>query len=206
MRALAHGLSVLLHPVWMPTLLIVLGVALDPFLGPRYVVDQRLLLLYVVVFVMTVAFPLSSTWMLIRSGMVPDWQMHGRGDRVPVYLLTLLYYGMTYWLLRRTAANPQLLSIALGSTLVLVCVFLVNLRWKISAHMAGIGGVLGTLLALLLFRNIQAPLLLATAFIAVGALGSARLKVSDHSPAQVHAGTLLGVLVMGICVGYRLAL
>jgi hypothetical protein len=41
---------------------------------------------------------------------------------------------------------------------------------------------------------------LAPVILAVGALGTARLLISDHTPAQVHAGAALGFLTTFGCV------
>jgi hypothetical protein len=76
----------------------------------------------------------------------------------------------------------------------------ITLRWKISAHMVGIGGLLGALLGVMVVHGAHAPVVLALAFVAAGALGTARLLVSDHTPAQVYVGTLLGTACMLGCI------
>ncbi|HEY0977993.1 MAG TPA: hypothetical protein VGE21_11040 [Flavobacteriales bacterium] len=196
MRTVARVLSVLLHPVWMPTLLVVMIFSLDPYLALAYGNSIQVLVLYGMVLVMTALFPLMSTWMLQRSGVVGSLQLPLRRDRIPVMLVTLLYHGMAYWLLRRTIAHPPTLSLLFGSLLALALASLITLRWKISLHQLGFGGVVGALSALVLVDRLYVPALLATAFVAWGALGSARLLVGDHSPAQVHAGGALGAVVM----------
>lgn len=194
MRAVAKALSVVLHPVWMPTAIVVLAFSLHPYLALRFIGDGRIDVLYTMVFVMTAVFPLLSVWMFKRGGMVRDWTMPLREERTLVYAITLMYCGMCYWLLRRTAGHPMVLSLFLGGCVVLAAVLLINLRWKISAHMAGICGLLGALLALMLLQGVQAPLLFAALVALAGALGTARLLITDHTPAQVYTGALLGLV------------
>lgn len=194
MRAVAKALSVVLHPVWMPTAIVVLAFSLHPYLALRFIGDGRIGVLYTMVFVMTAVFPLLSVWMFKRGGMVRDWTMPLREERTLVYAITLMYCGMCYWLLRRTAGHPMVLSLFLGGCVVLAAVLLINLRWKISAHMAGICGLLGALLALMLLQGVQAPLLFAALVALAGALGTARLLITDHTPTQVYAGALLGLV------------
>ncbi len=194
MRAVAKALSVVLHPVWMPTAIVVLAFSLHPYLALRFIGDGRIGVLYTMVFVMTAVFPLLSVWMFKRGGMVRDWTMPLREERTLVYAITLMYCGMCYWLLRRTAGHPMVLSLFLGGCVVLAAVLLINLRWKISAHMAGICGLLGALLALMLLQGVQAPLLFAALVALAGALGTARLLITDHTPAQVYTGALLGLV------------
>ena len=58
--------------------------------------------------------------------------------------------------------------------------------------MTGIGGLIGSVVALMLEHGAYAPLLLCALFVVAGALGTARLIASDHSPAQIYSGFLLG--------------
>jgi hypothetical protein len=65
----------------------------------------------------------------------------------------------------------------------------------------GIGGVLGMVFGLMLLHGAQLrtlPLLLVLA----GALGSARLLVTDHTPAQVYTGAALGFAGTFLCLLY----
>ena len=201
MRAIANVLSVMLHPLWMPTLTILLCFKVDPFLSYGFA-PNGLLLVYGMVFCMTAIFPLCSAFLMRRTGLVSDITMPLRQERMPAYFTTLLYYGMCYYLLRRTGMQPLLLSIFFGGCVALLLVLLITLRWKISAHMAGIGGVIGALLAMMVKDEVRAPLVLCVLFVSAGALGTARLVASDHTPAQVYAGVLLGCgCVLGCVAG-----
>lgn len=191
MRALANILSVLLHPLWMPTLTIVLCFGIDPYMSYGFT-KEGLWMVFGMVFVMTAVFPLTSVLLMRRTGVVTDMTMPTRQERIPAYLSTLVYYGMCYYLLRTRLDDPRTLGIFFGATLCLLLVLLFTLRWKISAHMAGIGGLLGALLAVMVTDEREAPVLLCGLFLLAGALGTARLVASDHTPAQVYAGALLG--------------
>ncbi|MFT3884401.1 MAG: hypothetical protein QM724_02915 [Flavobacteriales bacterium] len=204
MRSLARVLSVVLHPVWMPTIILVLAFTTDPFLSFRFLPKQRLYF-YGMVLCMTGIFPALSTFMLWRSGLVSSTSLPTRGERVMPFLLTLFYYGTTYYLLRHTPSHPVTLSLFFAAALALFLTLLITLRWKISAHMVGIGGLLGALLGMMAVHGTHAPLLLASAFVAAGVLGTARLLDSDHSPAQVYAGALLGATCTLGCIVYGIA-
>lgn len=200
MRPLANLLSILLHPLWMPTATIVLCFMVDPYLSYGFT-KEGLRLVLGMVFAMTAVFPLISALLMKRSGLVSDLTMPLRRERIPAYATTLMYHGMCYFLLRRTTGNPVTLGIFFGAALTLLLVLLITLRWKISVHMAGIGGLIGAVLSLMLLDDREAPLLLCGLFVLAGALGTARLVAGDHSPAQVYAGALLGfTCVMGCAV------
>ncbi len=191
MKTAANALSVLLHPVWMPTLTIAICFAIDPFLRYGFTRDG-VWILYGMVFTMTAFFPLLSALLMRRTGMVTDITMPQRMERIPAYFITLLYHGMCYYLLWRTNMHPDLLAIFLGALVALIALLVITFRWKISAHMTGIGGLIGSVVALMLEHGAYAPLLLCALFVVAGALGTARLIASDHSPAQIYSGFLLG--------------
>ncbi len=68
--------------------------------------------------------------------------------------------------------------------------------WKISMHMIGIGGLTGAILALSLRFGIDAWMIFTVVLLISGLLGSSRLFLNAHTPAQVHTGYLLGTVVV----------
>ncbi len=198
MRVLANLLSVLLHPLWMPTLTIVLCAGIDPYLSYGFT-KEGLVMMFGMIFAMTAVFPLISVLLMRRSGLVTDITMPSRQERIPVYLSTLVYYGMCYYLLRSRLDNPVTLGIFFGAAMAALLVLLITLRWKISAHMAGIGGLIGAMVSTMVLDDREAPLSLCALFVLAGLLGTARLVSSDHSPAQVYTGALLGFFCVAGC-------
>jgi hypothetical protein len=205
MRTFANVLSVLLHPLWMPTLTIWLCFGVDPYMSYGFT-KTYLLALYGMAFALTALFPLTSALLLRRTGLVNDLTMPTRQERIPAYFMTLGYYVMWYYVLRTRLDNPMTLGIFMGATVGVLLVLLITLRWKISAHMAGIGGLIGALLAVMVTDDREAPLLLCALFVLAGALGTARLVASDHTPAQVYAGALLGCGCVYVCTAFGLVI
>ena len=191
MRPLANLLSILLHPLWMPTLTIVLCFGIDPYMSYGFT-KEGLWMVYGMVFAMTALFPLTSVLLMRRTGLVTDMTMPTRQERIPAYFITLIYYMVWYYVLRTRLGSPLTLGIFFGATLGLLLVLLITLRWKISAHMAGIGGLIGASVSAMVMDEHEAPMLLCVLFVLAGLLGTARLVASDHSPAQVYAGALVG--------------
>ena len=199
MRPLAHALSILLHPLLMPVLTLGLAFTLDPHLS--YFIEPRSqLVILAMVGMMTVVFPLLSIALLWRSGLVSGVTLPLREERTAPYVMTLFYHGMAYYLLRRSELDPATFSLVFGGMVALLATLLINLRWKISAHMVGIGGLLGALSSLLVQHGTIAPLELAPFILVAGALGTARLLVSDHTPAQIYVGGAVGFLSTFVCI------
>ena len=192
MTRAARILSYALHPLFMPLLTLWLALQLDLHLSYFLPAELRWLMLGMVA-LMTIAFPLTSTLLLMRAGLVSSLYMHKRRERIAPYSMTLLYYGMSVYLLSKSALHPAGLAMLIGAFIALGLTTLVTLRWKISAHMVGIGGSLGALLALNTLHSLDLLFPIAALTLLAGALGTARLLVSDHTPAQVYCGFLLGM-------------
>lgn len=204
MRHAALGISMLLHPLFMPVYTLALALRLDLHLS-FFLPPQLVWITLGMVFVMTALFPLTSALMLVRGGMVSDLQMRDRRERILPYLMTLFYYALTYWLLRRIEQHAALHAMLFGAMLVLGATTVITFRWKISAHMAGIGGLVGALSALYVLHGTFHIAVLAALVAIAGLLGTARLVDGEHTAAQVHAGALLGGVVMFLCVAASLA-
>lgn len=191
MRKAAHLLSLVLHPVWMPTVVLALAFGLDP-LAAMMLPDRGRHLLLGMVFLMTAVFPITSMLMMRRSGAISELAMPLRQERFAPYVITLVYFCMTYYLLRRTPLHPAVLALFTGVLASTAGLLLLNLRWKVSAHMAGIGGAAGMLIGLGMVHGMPAPMLPAV-FVLAGLLGSARMLVTDHTLGEIIAGMTLGL-------------
>ncbi|MBL7953255.1 MAG: hypothetical protein JNM62_16225 [Flavobacteriales bacterium] len=191
MQQLARLLSVLFHPVFMPLFTLALAGTVSPALVYFVPPGSRLIMLGMVA-IMTIAFPLTSALLLLRASVVTRLDMPTRQERIVPYAMTLIHFCLAYYLLRRSPVHPALLAVNYGILLATGFTFVITFFWKISAHMVGIGGLIGMLTALSAVQ--QAPLfpLIAAAIIVAGLLGSARALISDHSHAQLITGALLG--------------
>ena len=106
-----------------------------------------------------------------------------------------LLYLVGAFILQKVDA-PIIISLFLnGSSMIVLTVAIVNWRWKVSAHMAGIGGVTGMVLAISLRWMLNEQIIVALLFLASGLIGYARLQNDDHTPAQVYTGYLIGFCI-----------
>ncbi|MCR5312663.1 MAG: hypothetical protein K6E54_03280 [Bacteroidaceae bacterium] len=70
----------------------------------------------------------------------------------------------------------------------------VNAWWKISTHMVGAGGLVGSLVAFssIFYFNPVVPV--CVLILISGALGSSRIILRQHSVAQVGVGFVVGII------------
>jgi membrane-associated phospholipid phosphatase len=73
-------------------------------------------------------------------------------------------------------------------------VTITNLKWKISAHLTGIGWLLGGVCSFALYYSTLPLGLVITILTASLILMYARLYLHAHTPLQVVCGLLLGIL------------
>lgn len=194
----------------MPTF--VFGILL--FLVPNvlgvdvYAPTIRLSLL-VLIFVGTFGVPALLIYYLYRSGLVQTLQLTTLADRrLPFFLTALIYIVLTYLFSFKmdliSTIAPEI-GILLGSIAIsILLVGIISLYWQISAHSVGISGVVGILAGVMIkfsLTELFVPLLLSV--LLTGLIGSARLRLNAHTPAQIGAGVVLGLIVSLVAVFWR---
>ncbi len=191
---IAKGLSILLYPLFIPTY----GIALFCYAYHTQVSPLMPVWISVAVggtFVLTCLLPMTAIWILIRRGVVKDMQIENAGERTMPYLYTALGFAFWCYLIISILGAPLYLDfIAIGATVAIAIVALINRVWKISAHLTGLGGLIGGLFSYCL--GIGAFPAWGTWCLWLGLsliLMFTRLYLNAHTSAQVCAGWLLGI-------------
>lgn len=148
-----------------------------------------------IVFVFSFLFPVINILILYKLKRIPSLTLSRQSDRTFPYVMTaVFYFGLFYLMLDVNIWNVIKLSVA-GAGLTILLTAIINLKYKISAHMVGIGGLLGVLISIsYLIRFDMTPFYMAVVVLA-GLLGFARLVLEEHRPSQIYSGFLLGLLV-----------
>jgi len=143
----------------------------------------------------TLILPLSFIPVLNYLKIVNNIEMEKTSERVFPLLLTSIFFFLTYYLLRRFPI-PLINSFILASTLCVFINFLINLKWKVSSHLIGVGGFTGLVSVVSIRIHSDVFLYLILAIAISGLAGFARLRLDKHTPAQVYTGFLLGYCTM----------
>jgi hypothetical protein len=163
-----------------------LGYITTPFL-------QRFV--YLVVFVTTFLMPALSSWFMVRQGKISSLEMYDRKERSIPFFFTLISFIACIFLLYKLPV-PRLITLFVsGGAVIILYAFIVNLRWKISIHMIGIGGLMGMMFSYSYLFHVHMIYLLIGIAVLAGALGTARMILKAHSPGQVYAGFLSGFVI-----------
>jgi membrane-associated phospholipid phosphatase len=192
-RTLAQVLSVLFHPLLMPTYLFCIVLYWLPPSVITFPADRRWAIM-VLVFCSTFLIPGLGTYFMYRQGYVGNMTLEHRPERNLPFFFTTLCFGVTAYLFYQEPYFDRLFFyLMILVTVSVFLTFLFSFRWKISAHAVGLGGALGILFLLnkLLPENQLLYLIVATIILS-GLVLSARLALEAHSPAEVYSGFLLG--------------
>lgn len=207
-RALARFLSFVAHPLLVLTYVLILQLALDPYaFGARRMSDPQSVVLLMSVFVCTVLLPGFAVALMKPLGLIKSLEMDDKQDRIGPYIVSGVFY---LWLVKNLLSDgqtPQLYVIfALGATTGLFLAFLINIFSKISAHAVGMGGFVAMLMFMVMDWNdsgivlpvpggilqISMFVLLILAIVLAGLVGTARLALRAHEPADVYRGYAIG--------------
>lgn len=191
----ARIISYLLHPLLMPTLAMLLLLQQSAYFVMMLPESFRWSLL-ALIFGNTFLLPAILIWIMLKKGLISSMQIPERSERTYPFIITALSYIVTYFMLSNIGLPPVYLLFVLGGAVLIVFAAIVNLFWKISVHMLGIGGLLGGFIGLMLIRQIYSPMLIVILIILGGLTGFARLKLNTHTEAQVYAGFLSGAGIM----------
>lgn len=192
MRIASQVISVILHPLVMPTFGLLCYYSLFPMIA-QFNDAKLFILIFMRVVLCTVLLPLMSVLLMIRIGKVSTVFIEDKRERSWPLLMAAAIYLVTYCFVLPVPPVPAFISLfILGAACAMILALLINLKWKISLHMIGIGGLCGGLTAVYFFMQEGNPLWLSTWFILAGILGTARLLLNVHTPLQILAGFALG--------------
>ena len=192
---LARFVSYLFHPLLMPTYGFLIIFFTDNYISVFTSLGLRLLIL-AITFVFTFMFPFINAIILLKAGRIKSLSMEDHTERYIPYATTVLYYFALYYLFYSIEEIPSFFKVlVLGAGLSVLLTFIINFKWKISAHTIGIGGIAGAMLGTVYRLQMELYLILMLIILIAGIEGYARLKLNAHTPPQIYTGFLLGFLV-----------
>ena len=194
MRIVSHIISVIFHPMLMPTLGMLLIFQMGTHLS--YMPLQSRQSILIVIFVTTAVLPVSILPLLYQFKIIKSFQMETARERFIPVLITAFFYYSGYMLLKKMGVPAMIDRFIISSLIAVLLASFISFFWKISIHSMGVGGVTGVILALSLRFGIDIFPWLILLLTASALTASARLYLGDHKPAQVYAGFGLGFLVV----------
>jgi hypothetical protein len=191
----ATAVSYILHPLLVPTYIIILLLNMNVFLAFMIPLTLRLWIIGMF-FMVTFCMPAMMIYLMHRKGIISSLHMEIRTERFYPLLLTTLFWIIGYSLISRSGLPAIYYQYLLGGIAALIVAMIVNHFWKISLHMLGMGGLTGVFFGFSIRIGMDIISLLAILILLSGLVGYSRLKVNSHNPPQVYVGYIVGVLLM----------
>lgn len=192
-RKLAQFLSVILHPVLMPCYALLLIFRESTYFS-HTVSPQSKYAIFSIIFLNTFLIPVLISYILVKRGWIKSLEMEKREERMLPFITNLILMIFSAFMIYKLKLPRVFFLLTLGASAAIAVAVIINIKWKISIHMIGIGGLVGTFFGLSTFLLIDLRFAIIIFLMISGLLGVARLTVGVHNPSQIYAGFLAGFL------------
>lgn len=191
MKNLAHFFSAILTPLLMPFY----GIWILFFFSYLYILPLtfKLFITSGVLFFTAILPGIAILW-LYKIGKIKSIGLNDQNDRIIPYLINLTGYGFCLYFLYKARLPVWVLGFMVGCIGSVITAMLINIRWKISAHLTGIGGLTGLAFGLASMQMTFPIILFCSLILLTGILGTSRIGLERHTLMQVIAGTANGFI------------
>ncbi len=205
MTLLSKVISVVFQPLFLPIYAFLLYVTIDhhsTFLIRSEQASLQFNYILSIQILLAVIIPIGSLYVMYRSNIITSMSLPDRKERIPVLIITLFYYLLTYYFLRKIHVTNldflgAFMSFLTGGIILTALSLMITFFWKISLHAIGVSGLAGAFLGFseLLFptqNGEETTIINILLLILVGVVCSARLHLKAHSFLQIIGGITLG--------------
>lgn len=192
----ARVLSVVFHPLFIPTYLFaLLAWAVPTLLEPIGVEVQGKFLIFI--FLVTAVLPLLNVSIFKSFGTIRSFAMVERRERlIPFVFVSVIYIAVTYLFHAHAGMrlNDHFLQFMIIIDMIAVAATIATFFFKVSVHSLTIWGVIGILVPLNRITEVQTIFYATVAVIALaGFIMAARLETGSHTPREVMWGAVIGL-------------
>lgn len=190
---LAQYISIAFHPLLMPFYAIAILFKVHSYLTYSLAPEVKKIILFIV-FITCFVLPVLLTLYLLQKGFIRSLEMNERKERRVPFLVSMLMYVCCYLLIRQLPAPDLIPAIVITGAVIIAIAFAITLRWKISIHMIGLGGLAGIIFISgdRILTDVSAYFILV--LLISGITGWARLSREAHTSMQVYAGFIAGFI------------
>jgi len=194
MKTFYKAITLIFQPLLMPTFGMIILMNMTFFVG---LPPLWRWISIIGTFIFTAVLPALPILVMLRKGEINDLFISKKEERTMPYLFSFLAYVFWSMFMWRTLQFPMfIVAMGIGSAISIIAITVINLKWKISAHLGGVGGLTGAVFGVC-YRMAINPLPFLIVILAISALVAlARMELKAHTPAQVLAGFVVGFLAV----------
>ena len=155
---------------------------------------QYKLIVLGVVYCFTILMPTLTIFLFRKiNGFSPE-DLGERKRRFMPFLLTITSYVFCLVMMHRLNIPWYMTGIILAALIMMVICIVVNLKWKLSEHMAGVGAIVGGLVSFSALFGYNPVWWLCLFILIAGVLGPARIILQHHTLGEVLVGFAVGLI------------
>lgn len=155
---------------------------------------QYKLIVLGVVYCFTILMPTLTIFLFRKiNGFSPE-DLDERKRRFMPFLLTITSYVFCLVMMHRLNIPWYMTGIILAALIMMVICIVVNLKWKLSEHMAGVGAIVGGLVSFSALFGYNPVWWLCLFILIAGVLGTARIILQHHTLGEVLVGFAVGLI------------
>lgn len=193
LKTVAKFFSYVFHPLVIPTLGMIIIFNSNSYVNFAIPYELKREVIILVGFY-TFVIPTLFTLFLQNRGYIQSLEMETTKERIIPYGFTIIFYFFTIYLMMKALIPPIIFNFMVGALVSVILAFVVNLKWKISAHMIGIGGLTGALIASSFLLNVNLLSYITLCILISGLVASSRLFLNAHNPGQLIIGFFMGMI------------
>ena len=147
-----------------------------------------------IVYCFTILTPTITIFLFRKINGFARQELSERKKRYVPILLTIISYVFCMLMMRKLNIPWYMTGIIFVSLVISIICILVNLKWKLSEHMAGMGGIIGGLVSFSALFSYNPVVWLCLFILIAGILGSARIVLGHHTLGEVLSGFVVGLV------------
>ncbi len=155
---------------------------------------QYKLIVLGIVYCFTIMIPVLTIFIFKKINGFSAQELGERKKRYMPFFLTIISYVFCLLMMNRLNIPWYMSGIILSALIVMMICIIVNLKWKLSEHMAGAGAVIGGLVAFSALFGYNPVWWLCLFILVAGMLGTARIILGHHTLGEVMGGFAVGLI------------
>jgi hypothetical protein len=128
--------------------------------------------------------------------MIMNIEMETRRDRYMPLIVCLLMYALCYYMIRKISIPHLYHSFILSSLFAVLVTMIITIKYKISLHMIGAGGLVALIGFLAFYLKVDLQFYFGISVLMAGLTGTARIILNAHKPDEIYTGFLTGFSVV----------
>lgn len=197
-RFFAQLFSYVFHPIFIPLYCVAFIAYVHPAYFSGFSQDERLKTMLITL-QNAVFYPLFTVLLLKGVGFIDSIFLKTAKDRIIPYIASGIFFFWTFTVFKEQDAFPRILpSFFLGVFLASSAALIANIYFKISMHAIGLGGMLGLFFIITANNSMLMTWALTAALLITGLVCSFRLLLGSHSPRDIYAGLIIGILMQWV--------